>query len=307
MYSRVSAVLPLCFGVLFTFCLGFYAALPPPLLSAETTTPQTILLWPDGAPGALASGDADQPSLTLYPLTTTAARVPTGVVVCPGGGYSHLAMDYEGTQIAAWLNSRGISAFVLKYRLGPKYHYPVQLWDAQRAIRYVRMHAADWGLQTDRIGIWGFSAGGHLASTAGTHFDAGDASALDPINRQSSRPDFMILAYPVISMEDPYAHPGSRDNLLGEKPSPALIEFLSNERQVTAQAPPTFLFHTTDDPVVPVENSVLFYLALRKAGVPAEMHLYLKGRHGVGLAQDNPVLRSWPDRLADWLHVQKLL
>ncbi len=268
-----------------------------------TSSPQTILLWPDGAPGAQGIADIDKPALTLYPASD-ANKVPTGVVVCPGGSYSHLSMEHEGSEIALWLNHLGISAFVLKYRLGPKYHHPIELWDAQRAIRYVRAHAVEFGLQPNRIGIWGFSAGGHLASTAGTHFDAGDSAATDPINRQSSRPDFLILAYPVITLEDPYAHVGSRTNLLGEKPDPALIELLSNERQVTTKTPPTFLFHTTEDQTVPVENSVFFYLALRKAGVPAEMHIYLKGRHGVGLAQDDPVLRTWSDRLADWLKVQ---
>ncbi len=272
-------------------------------LLAQTTIAQTVLLWPDGAPGAQGDTDADKPSLTIYPVSGT-NKVPTGVVVCPGGGYQNLAMDHEGKQIAEWLNNLGISAFVLKYRLGPKYHHPVEMWDAQRAIRYVRAHASDFGIQTDRIGIWGFSAGGHLASTAGTHFDSGDRGASDPINQQSSRPDFLILAYPVITMEEPYVHLGSRRNLLGEKPDPALVTSLSNEQQVTNRTPPTFLFHTTEDDVVPVENSVMFYLACRKAGVPAEMHIYLKGHHGVGLAQSDPVLRTWPDRLADWLKVQ---
>ncbi len=272
-------------------------------LAAQPSSPRTILLWSGGAPGAQGDADVDKPSLTLYPIAAP-NKVPTGVVVCPGGGYTHLAMDHEGVQIAEWLNRLGISAFVLKYRLGPKYHYPVELWDVQRAIRYVRAHAAEFGIQPDRIGVWGFSAGGHLASTAGTHFDAGNAASADPIDRQSSRPDFMILAYPVITFEDPYAHAGSRFNLLGEKPDPSLVRSLSNETQVTTKTPPTFLFHTTEDQTVPVENSIEFYLALRRAGVPAEMHIYLKGRHGVGLAKDDPVLSTWPDRLADWLKVQ---
>lgn len=274
-------------------------------LLAQTATPQTVLLWPDGAPGAQGDADEDKPSLTIYSVSG-ANKVSTGVVICPGGGYHNLSMDHEGKEIAEWLNHLGIAAFVLKYRLGPKYHAPIEMWDAQRAIRYARAHAADYGIQSDRIGIWGFSAGGHLASTAGTHFDKGDPSAADIINRQSSRPDFLILAYPVITMEEPYVHMGSRDNLLGEKPDPALVESLSNEKQVTNRTPPTFLFHTTEDPVVPVENSVMFYLACRKAQVPVEMHIYLKGRHGVGLAQDDPVLRSWPDRLVDWLKVEGL-
>lgn len=273
------------------------------MLFAQATPQETILLWPDGAPGAQGDADTDKPSLTIYPISGS-NKVSTGVVVCPGGGYVNLAMDHEGKQIAEWLNRLGIPAFVLKYRLGPKYHHPIEMWDAQRAIRYVRAHAADFGIQPNRIGIWGFSAGGHLASTAGTHFDSSDPGAKDEINRQSSRPDFLILAYPVITMEEPYVHTGSRNNLLGQNPDPALVESLSNEKQVTNRTPPTFLFHTTDDPVVPVENSVLFYLACRKAGVPAEMHIYLKGQHGVGLAQSDPVLRTWPDRLADWLKVQ---
>jgi acetyl esterase/lipase len=211
-------------------------------------------------------------------------------------------MDKEGYAVAKWLNSLGVSAFVLKYRLGPRYHHPVELGDAQRAIRIVRSRAAEYGLQPDRIGIMGFSAGGHLASTAGTHFDAGNPGAADPIDRMSSRPDFMVLCYPVISF-GAFAHAGSKKNLLGENPDPLLVENLSNELQVTKDTPPTFLFHTTTDATVPVENSVMFYSALRKAGVPAEMHIYERGPHGVGLAPSDPVLSSWPGRLADWLRI----
>ncbi|HEY7303510.1 MAG TPA: alpha/beta hydrolase [Bryobacteraceae bacterium] len=272
---------------------------------AQANEHQTVLLWPGGAPGAKGNADVDKPSLTLYPVSGP-AKVQTGVVVCPGGGYVHLAMDHEGRQIAEWLNKLGISAFILKYRLGPKYHYPVELWDAQRAIRYVRAHAQDYGIGPDRIGIWGFSAGGHLASTAGTHFDNGNRNTGDPIDAVSSRPDFMILAYPVITMMEPYVHRGSLHALLGEKPDPALVRSLSNETQVNSRTPPTFLFATANDDVVPVENSVQFDEALNKASVPAEMHIYLKGPHGVGLAQNDPVLRTWPDRLADWLKVQGL-
>jgi acetyl esterase/lipase len=267
---------------------------------------QTVLLWPDGAPGAHGDADEDKPALTLYPVSG-GKKTDVGVVVCPGGSYHNLAMDHEGTQVAEWLNERGVSAFLLRYRLGPKYHHPIELWDAQRAIRYVRTHANEFGIRPNRIGIWGFSAGGHLASTTGTHFDMGDRDAKDPVDRPSSRPDFMILAYPVITMEAPYVHLGSRDNLLGEKPDPRLVASLSNQAQVTSETPPTFLFHTSDDDVVPVQNSIEFYLALRKAGVPAEMHIYLHGRHGVGLAQNEPELRSWPDRLFDWMKAQGLL
>lgn len=273
------------------------------LLAAE---PQTVLLWPEGAPGAVGNEEADRPSLTIY-LPPAERAVPTGVVVCPGGGYAKLAMDHEGRQVAEWLNSLGVAAFVLKYRLGPRYRHPAPLNDAKRAIRMVRSRAAEFRVAPDRIGVWGFSAGGHLASTLATHFDGGDPAAADPVERASCRPDFAILAYPVISLTTEYVHKGSRRNLLGEDPDPALLESLSSEKQVTPRTPPTFLFHTDEDKGVPAENSVLFYLALRKAGVPAELHIYERGRHGVGLAPDDPVLSSWPGRLADWLRVRGLL
>ena len=284
-------------------------ALILPLAAALAQQPPAhtvVLLWPDGAPGAAGTEDADKPSLTLYPVSAPIAT-HTGVIVCPGGGYGALAKDHEGDQIARWLNSLGIPAFMLQYRIAPRYHYPAPVLDAQRAIRFVRAHAADYHIAPDRIGIWGFSAGGHLASTTGTHFDAGDPQAADPIDRISSRPDFMILAYPVISFTTPYTHRGSLRNLLGDHPDPQLVASLSNETQVTPQTPPTFLFHTDQDNVVPAENSVLFYLALRRAGVPAEMHIYARGPHGVGLASTDAVLSTWPARLKDWLDLRGLL
>ena len=267
--------------------------------------PKGELLWPGGAPGAQGTEDIDKPTLAAYPVPA-GRGTGTAVIVCPGGGYQGLSMDKEGDQIARWLNSLGVTSFVLKYRLGPKYHHPVELGDAQRAIRTVRSKAAEYRIMPDRIGIMGFSAGGHLASTAGTHFDAGDSGAADPIDKLSSRPDFLVLCYPVISFTD-HPHQGSRRNLLGENADPKLVENLSNETQVTAQTPPTFLFHTTTDATVPVENSVMFYSALRKAGVPAELHIYERGPHGVGLAQTDEALSSWPARLADWLRVRGLL
>ena len=227
----------------------------------------------------------------------------TAIVVCPGGGYSELAIDKEGTQVAHWLNDRGVAAFVLTYRYGPRYHYPIPLLDAQRAIRYVRTHASEDSIDPDRIGIMGFSAGGHLASTAGTHFDNGNPDTTDPIEHASSRPDFMVLAYPVISMEPGITHNGSLHHLLGEEPNPMLENELSNETQVTPQTPPTFLFSTTNDETVPVMNSVLFYEALLRSGVPAELHIFEQGHHGSGLAQDNPQLRMWPILLQNWLHL----
>jgi acetyl esterase/lipase len=284
-----------------TLVLG--VTLTAAMLSAQS---KTEMLYRGAAPGALGSEEADIPRLTLW-IADEGKSAGAAVIVCPGGGYGALAMDHEGKQIAGYLNGLGISAFVLKYRLGPRYRHPAPLQDAQRAIRTVRSRAQEFRVDPGRIGIWGFSAGGHLASTAATHFDGGKPEAADPVERVSSRPDFAILAYPVISLTTEYVHKGSRRNLLGETPDPALLELLSNEKQVTKETPPTFLFHTNEDTGVPPENSVLFYLALRKAGVPAEMHIYEKGRHGVGLAPKDPVLSSWAGRLTDWFRTRGLL
>jgi acetyl esterase/lipase/ketosteroid isomerase-like protein len=258
------------------------------------------LLWPEGAPGALGTGAADKPKITVYRAAPESAT-GAAVVVCPGGGYQRLAADHEGRQFGEWFNSLGVTAFVLQYRLGPRYHHPAPLQDAQRAIRLVRARAAEWGVDPVRVGILGFSAGGHLASTAATHFDAGRPDAADPVERQGSRPDFAVLAYPVVSLFGPLAHSGSRRNLLGEPADPTLVELLSNERQVTARTPPTFLFHTADDASVPVANSLLFFEALQKAGVPAELHVFAHGKHGVGLAASDPALSSWPRLCATWM------
>lgn len=275
-------------------------------LAQQPQRPAPLPLWTGAAPGALGTADADIPTLTPFPAPATGS-VPTAVIICPGGGYQNLSMDKEGDQFARWFNSLGVSAFVLKYRLGPKYHHPVELGDAQRAIRYVRSHAADYQVDPARIGIMGFSAGGHLASSAGTHLEPLNANPADAIDRVSSRPDFLILAYPVISFTTPYVHRGSMRNLLGDNPDPKLVELMSNELQVTPQTPPAFLFHTNADTGVPAENSVLFYLALRKAGVPAEIHIYEKGPHGVGNAATDAALSTWTGRLADWLRGRGLL
>jgi len=277
---------------------GRGAAPPPP-------TPQEILLWENGAPGALGQTDADKPSITVYRAPRGSSG--TAIVVAPGGGYANLATEHEGRQEAYWFNAMGITAFVLRYRLGPRYHHPIELGDAQRAIRTVRARAAEFNVIPDRIGMMGFSAGGHLTSTAGTHFDVGKADSSDPIERVSSRPDFMILGYPVISFDPAVAHAGSVRMLLGDNPDPKLIENLSNDLQVTAQTPPTFIFHTTNDNGVPVENSVRFYLALRKAKVPVEMHLFENGPHGVGMALNDPSLRAWPNLLMNWLRARGML
>jgi acetyl esterase/lipase len=266
--------------------------------------PKEEPLWPKGPPGARARDPGDKSTLTFYAAGADRAT-GAAVVVCPGGGYGALALGHEGKDIADWLNRHGVHAFVLKYRIAtrdrPGPIHPAPMQDAQRAVRTVRARAGEWKVKPDRIGIWGFSAGGHLASTVITHFDDGKADAGDVIERASCRPDFAVLCYPVITLKPPFAHGGSRKNLLGDNPPADLLDSLCNETQVSARTPPTFLFHTTEDAPVPPENSVLFYLALRKHKVPAELHLYEKGRHGVGLAQGDPVLSSWPDRLADWL------
>ncbi len=261
---------------------------------------KTMLLWPAGAPGAVGDADEDRPTLTVY-LPKGPNATKTGVVVAPGGGYTHLSMTKEGDDIALWLNAQGVAAFVVKYRLGPKYHAPIELEDAQRAIRTVRANAAEYGVAVDHVGMWGFSAGGHLTAWAGTAFDAGNASSADPIEWQGSRPDFLILAYPVITMTQPLAHAGSRQNLLGDNPDAALVEATSVELQVTRDTPPAFIFSTTDDKTVPVLNSVMFYSALVKAGVPAELHIFQHGAHGAGLAVKNPELSVWPELLAKWM------
>jgi acetyl esterase/lipase len=268
--------------------------------------PETMRLWTGQAPGALGTADEDVPTITAYmPPNTTGPM--TAVIIAPGGGYAHLSMNLEGRMPAYFLNTLGVATFVLKYRLGPKYHHPVELGDALRAVRTVRSRAAEWHIAPDRIGIMGFSAGGHLAATASTHFDAGDASAADPIDRVSSRPDFSILGYPVISMTEPWTHQGSKTALLGPAPDATLARSLSNETQVTATTPPTFIFQTNADTTVPAENAVQYYLALRKAGVPAELHIFKDGAHGAGLAMQDPALSEWPRTLANWLRASGLL
>ncbi|HZL34223.1 MAG TPA: alpha/beta hydrolase [Tepidisphaeraceae bacterium] len=278
-------------------------AIPAPNPTPTTAAPvrQTIRLWPGDAPGAKGATDNDIPTLTVFPAPDGNAN-GAAIVVCPGGGYGGLAMSYEGVDVAKWLNTLGITGAVLKYRLGSHgYRHPIELGDVQRAIRTVRSNGKAWGVDPKRVGVLGFSAGGHLASTAATHFDAGNANDKDPIERQSSRPDLAILVYPVITMSDPYTHGGSRDNLLGKHPDPKLIELLSNEKQVTPDTPPCFLVHGMDDKTVPVQNSIDFALACRKHNVPCELHLFEHGPHGFGLGGQDPELKTWPADAARWL------
>ncbi len=267
---------------------------------------QILPLWSGTAPGQQGTDDKDIPTITVYLPRSTAAGM-SAVIVAPGGSYLNLASNHEGRQVANYLNSQGVAAFVLKYRLGPKYHHPVEIGDAQRAIRTLRANAAAWHINPDKIGILGFSAGGHLAMTASTHFDGGQASAADPIDRVSSRPDFSILGYPVISLVEPWTHQGSKNALLGQNADPELAKSLSGENSVTKETPPTFIFQTNADTTVPAENATYYYLALRKAGIPAEMHIFEKGVHGVGLAMDDPALSEWSKLLTNWLRIHAII
>jgi acetyl esterase/lipase len=271
-------------------------------LRAEVLPP--LPLWPQGAPGALGQEPKDIPTLTPY-LPELDQGTGASIVICPGGGYGMLA-QHEGRDYALFLNQHGIAGFVLQYRLGSHgYRHPVMLQDAARAVRLVRANALEWKLDPKRIGIMGSSAGGHLASTLLTHFDPGTPEAADPVDRQSSRPDLGILCYPVISMGE-NTHQGTKDNLLGKDRDPELARLLSNELQVTAQTAPCFIWHTWEDQGVKVENALQFAAALRHHGVPFDLHIYQKGRHGLGLADAPPFKNPhpWAHDLVFWLRAQ---
>ncbi len=265
-------------------------------------------LWPGAAPGALGAEAKDLPTLTpFFPSPDKATGA--AIVICPGGGYARLA-PHEGEGYARWLTDNGIAGFVLKYRLGSGgYRHPAMLQDASRALRLVRARASEWKLDPKRIGIIGSSAGGHLASTLLTHFDAGKPDAADPIERVGSRPDLGILCYAVISMGT-FTHQGSKNNLLGTNPPPELVESLSNELRVTKDTPPCFIWHTFEDKTVPVENSLQFADALRKAGVAFDLHIYQQGGHGMGLGvreydpKDQSKLHPWTSDCLYWLKAQ---
>ena len=298
---RTKSLLPVLAIIVWATCGAAGQQAPLPIQDG-----QILQLWSGPAPGALGAEASDIPALTVFLPRTMTANTPA-MIVCPGGGYVNLATNHEGRQVASYLNSLGIAAFVLRSRLGPRYHHPIELGDAQRAIRTLRAHAAEWRLDPARIGIMGFSAGGHLAMTASTKFDVGNAGAPDIVDRAGSRPDFTVLGYPVISMTEAWTHQGSKNSLLGATPDAELAKSLSGELLVTKQTPPTFLFHTNADTAVPAENSVYYYLALRKAGVPAEMHIFERGPHGVGLANDDAALSEWSKLLANWLRVHGIL
>lgn len=269
-----------------------------------------IPLWPkDVTPYAKGDSDIDQPFVDVY-LPDEKIRNGAAVIVCPGGGYGGLALDHEGHQIGQFYNSFGVTAFVLHYRLGThQYHFPTQLADVQRAIRYARSQASQYHLDPKRIGVMGFSAGGHLASMAATKFDEKAYPASDAIDQFSARPDFAVLCYPVISMNSEFTHKGSRNNLLGAEKAqdPKAVDHVSSDLNITDQTPPTFLFHTNEDTAVPPENSIRFYLGLRQHQIPAELHLYQKGPHGVGLQKSDPILGTWGGHLQDWLRTNGFL
>ena len=298
-------------------CLLFYGI----FLSAQSAV---YPLWPEGIPcanelsmeirddariGRIIS-KVHEPQLVAY-LPQGTAATGTSVIICPGGGYTILAWDWEGSQIAQWFNSFGVAAFVLKYRLphweSETCREQVALMDAQRALRLVRSKATEWQLHPNRIGIMGFSAGGHLASSVSTHFDAGQPSAANPVERYSSRPDLSILMYPVITMDTAFTHRGSRNNLIGERPKPDRSIYYSNEAQITSNTPPALLIHATDDEVVVPDNSIAYYRQLRKHGVSAALHIYEHGGHGFSFAKEMGSVRHWPTVCKSWLEAQGLL
>jgi acetyl esterase/lipase len=272
-------------------------------LLARATEPLKLSVWPDRAPLGDGQSEAVPVPITVH-LPEPARATGTAVIICPGGGYGGRVVDGEGHGIARWLNTHGIAGIVLEYRL-PQGNYHRPLLDAQRAIRLVRSHAAEWKLNPRRIGIMGFSAGGHLASSAGTHFDTGNRRSPDPIERQSSRPDFMVLVYPVITMGE-LSHGGSRNNLLGSNPSPELVTLFSNERQVSRKTPPAFLTHARTDDAVSVVNSRMFYEALKAHGVPAELQEFPKGNHGYN-GYKGEEWDAWQKRSLEWLQEHRLL
>lgn len=267
---------------------------------------EKILLYPDGPKDSNGITDAEQflrkdfmvkisePRMYVYPAPAS-SNSGTAVLICPGGGYTGVSVIKEGEEIAQWFNKLGVTAFVLYYRM-PNGHHEIPLKDAQTALEIIHKRAKEWQVDKSKIGIMGFSAGGHLASTAGTHLTA-----------KNNRPDFMILAYPVITMDTVFTHKGSRQNLIGKKPDEVLVKLYSNELQVTAKTPPTFLFHAEDDKVVPIQNSFLFVEALKANKVPVELYTFPVGGHGIGMRPTNPEADKWPAILANWMKKEKLI
>lgn len=292
MANRRSIVLGCCLFVIFSQMVG----------------QNVIRLWSGDAPGARGTAPKDVPTLTVY-TPDTAVPTGTGILICPGGGYGHLATRKEGEDYARFLAMHGVTGFVLKYRLGSDgYRYPEIFYDVQRALRIVRARSSEWHVDPHRIGVMGSSAGGHLASTLLTHYDEGNPNAADAIERVSCRPDFGILCYPVITMGS-FTHEGSKMNLLGENPSQMLVDLLSNEKHVSAETPPCFLWQTAEDNVVSVRNSLAFAEALAESKVPFALHIYERGGHGLGLGDTYPFVHAlpWTGELLGWLKTRKLI
>jgi len=289
------------------------------IMAIEASSQNTILkVWPDGIPGSIRSetyfeestmtGDivsgydkVTVPTMTVF-LPPDEKATGIAVLICPGGGYGHLAFDHEGFAIARWLNNNGIAGIILKYRLPSDYIMKEKsigpLQDAQEAIRIIRRNASEWKINQNRIGVIGFSAGGHLASTLSTHFDE---KVYETKDTTSARPDFSLLIYPVISFDSSFTHAGSRKNLIGINPSENVVRHFSNELMITHETPPAFLVHSSDDKVVPVKNSLVYYEGLVKNNIVAEMHIFQKGGHGYGLAIDRGTQSAWPDLCLRWL------
>lgn len=296
----------------YIFCSLFFFCSGNNCLAGENKKPLVELLSQKGAPGSIGNKDSDKPDITVF-LPASDKATGTGVIICPGGAYTHLEPTYEGSDVALWLNKLGVAAFVLKYRLTPGYHLPIPLYDALRAIRYVRFNKDKYRLKSGQIGILGFSAGGHVASTVATHFNEGSRNALDPIDAVSSRPDFAILGYPIITFLSPYAFEPCVRRQLGDNASEKARKEFSNELHVTATTPPAFLFHSGRDIGVPPENSIMFYTALRKMHIPAELHVYDQGAHGTGMANgvgkavNMPLFATWTMLAENWLKGKGLL
>ena len=280
------------------FALLLLSACSSVLLHAQSVPAKTLNVYPGAAPGALGHADADRPTIDVY--LPAANPTHTAVLIIPGGGYSKVVADREGASPAEWLAQRGVAAFVLHYRVAP-YRYPAPIDDAERAMRLLRGKAADFGFSPDHLGAWGFSAGGHIASILATLSDNGVPASPDPVEHASDRPDFVILAYPVISMKTQFGHADSRQHLLGPMPDPAQVALLSAEDHVTSTSPPAFVFTTNDDDVVPSQNSMLYVAACQRAGVPVEFHMFEHGHHGVDLAEHLPPLHLWTLLLESWM------
>ncbi len=267
----------------------------------QAQVPQTIRLWEGDAPGALGSEEKDIPTAIVY-LPEKSSKPTGAIVIFPGGGYGHLAIDHEGHQIARWANDMGLAGIIVSYRHRNRgYGHPTPMLDAQRAVRLARHNAQLWNIDPSKVGVLGFSAGGHLTTTVLTHFDEGQSEAQDAVDKLSCRPDFGVVCYAVIALGEEFTHKGSQKNLLGDAPSSEQLQLLSNEKQVSSRTPPCFVWHTAEDTVVPVENSLAFYSSLVKAKVPSELHVFPIGKHGIGLGANVPGANQWPGLCRDWL------